>query len=112
VPSGLVEISVGGLSYRLKSDTEPNKLLRLAALVDKHVAECNPRNKLTPTQALLYAALTLAEELEQERDNNLSFETQARDSLQHMLHRIDAAIDATEPFFVSSSEPTRSIVTA
>lgn len=112
MPPGLVEISVGGLSYRLKSDTEPNKLLRLAALVDKHVTECNPRNKLTPTQALLYAALTLAEELEQERESNLSFESHARNSLQQMLHRIDAAIDATEPIFVSSSNPGLSTVTA
>jgi cell division protein ZapA len=102
VSAGPVEITVGGQSYRVLSDADPNKLRRLAALVDDQVTECNPIGKLSPTQALLYAALTLAEQLEQERSNNASFETQARDSLQNMLHRIDAAIDATEPFFVSS----------
>jgi hypothetical protein len=72
-------------------------------MVDDQLSETHPRGRLTPTQALLYAALTLAEQLEQERANNQSFESHTRDSLQKLLHRIDATIEATEPFFVSPS---------
>jgi hypothetical protein len=102
VPSGPLEIKVGGLSYRLKTDVDPSKLRRLAAIVDEHVSDCNPLGKLSPTQALLYAALTLAEQLDQERTINQTIESTARDSLNQMLYRIDAAIDAVDPFLATS----------
>jgi cell division protein ZapA (FtsZ GTPase activity inhibitor) len=110
VPSGLLEIVIGGQSYRLFSDAEPSKLKRLAAIVDDQVNACDPLRKLSPNQALLYAALTLAEQLDQDRSARLSFETQTRESLEKILHRIDATIDATEPFFVSAptASPTKS----
>lgn len=103
MPSGPVEITVGGQSYRVLSDTDPANLRHLAALVDDQITECNPKGRLSPTQALLYAALMLAEQLEEERSNNQHFTSHARSALQNVLLRVDATIDATEPFFASTS---------
>jgi cell division protein ZapA (FtsZ GTPase activity inhibitor) len=101
--SAPVEISVAGQAYRLRTDADPAKLRRLASIVDEQVRACDPNSKLSPAQALLYAALTLAEQLDDARAQSLSRETEARSSLQGILHRIDAALDATDPFFVAPS---------
>lgn len=103
MPSAPVEITVAGQAYRLRTDADPAKLRHLASIVDEQLRACDPNSKLSPAQALLYAALTLAEQLEEARSQTLTRETETRTSLQGILHRIDAALDATDPFFVTQA---------
>jgi cell division protein ZapA (FtsZ GTPase activity inhibitor) len=98
MPPQPVELSVGGHAYRVLTDTDPTKLQRLAAILDDHVRACDPKGKLTATQALLYAALTLAEQLDEERAEASHFEAETRQSLNGILSRIDAAIEPNAAF--------------
>ncbi len=97
MPLEPLDIAIGGQTYRLLSDADTAKLRRLAAIVDDRVRSCNPKGRLNPTQALLYAALTLAEQLDEDRHQSQRFEDQTRDALTGILHRIDAALTTTDP---------------
>ncbi|MGC4069661.1 MAG: cell division protein ZapA [Polyangiaceae bacterium] len=95
MPSQPVELNVGGHAYRVLTDTDPTKLQRLAAILDDQIRACDPKGKLTASQALLYAALTLAEQLDQERAEASQFEAETRQNLHGILDRIDTAIEST-----------------
>jgi cell division protein ZapA (FtsZ GTPase activity inhibitor) len=104
-----VALTVGGQSYRVHSDAPPATLLRLAQLVDDRVRACNAAGQLSAAQALLSAALSLADDLHNERELRQSVERTARSSLQDLLRRIDAALDTTEDLLgptVVDSSPT------
>ena len=96
MPSAPIALTVEDQAYRVLSNADPAKLLRLAALVDTQVRSCNPTGRLTPTQALLYAALTLAEQVEQLQTNSSNDRHHTRESLKSILRRIDATIAATD----------------
>jgi cell division protein ZapA (FtsZ GTPase activity inhibitor) len=95
MPQPPVALVVGGQSYRVHSDAPPDTLHRLAQIVDDRVRSCNAAGHLSPTQALLYAALILAEDLLNERDLRQSVEANARSSLHEILRRVDAALHNT-----------------
>jgi cell division protein ZapA (FtsZ GTPase activity inhibitor) len=95
MPPQPVELSVGGHAYRVHTDTDPAKIERLASILDDQIRACDPKGKLTATQALLYAALTLAERLDDEQNECARFEAQTRQNLKGILTRIDAAIEGT-----------------
>jgi cell division protein ZapA (FtsZ GTPase activity inhibitor) len=91
-----VALTIGGHSYRVHSDANPDTLQHLAQLLDTRIATCNSHGRLSDTQALVYAALTLAADLEQERRARATLEERTRTSLQALLHRVDAALTTTD----------------
>ncbi len=108
MPSTPIELHVAGQAFRVHSDADPAKLHGLAAVVDSQAKACNPNGRLTPTQALLYAALTLAERLEELARETQQFEDNTRDTLYGILHRIDAAVATTDSLCPATGEPAYS----
>ncbi len=100
-----VALTIGGQSYRVHSDADPSTLHRLARLLDARIATCNPNGRLSVTHALVYAALTLAEDLEQERAIRASNEARTKTSLHDMLRRIDLALTSTDALLPTASKP-------
>ena len=96
MPEPPVALTIGGQCYRVHSDADPTTLQRLAQLVDDRVATCNPSGRLSATQALVYAALLMADELEHARAAHASLQSRTRANLEDVLHRIDAAVTATD----------------
>lgn len=96
---GPVELRVGGQTYRVRASADEDELRRLAEIVDSrlepHRKQAHGHTVVAP-QALLLAAMTLAHELEQERERRRQVEQRAREMLSHVLERVDAALDATE----------------
>lgn len=97
MPTQPLSLHVGGQTYRVLTDADPERLQRLAAIVDQRIQSLDPTAHLTQPQALLYVALALADELEAERELRSTLQTNATSSLHDLLHRIDAALDATAP---------------
>lgn len=100
-----VALTIGGQSYRVHSDAEPDTLHHLARLLDARVTHCNPHGRLSVNQALVYAALTLAADLEEERSARATLEATTRSCLNAVLNRIDAALSTTEALLPDSPPP-------
>jgi cell division protein ZapA len=87
-----VEVHVGGRTYRVVASAGEAAVQRLASLVDARLREhAGPAAAFAP-QSLLLAAISLAHDLEQERQRRLEVEQRSRDTLRSALARIDAAI--------------------
>jgi cell division protein ZapA len=88
-----VELKVAGQIYRLASSASEDELRGLAADIDAKVASLIPKGKKTPPNALLLAALALANDLREERARRLDTEGRARDLLRRVLVRVDRALE-------------------
>ena len=91
-----VELRVGGQTYRVVASAEPTELHRLAGIVSERLQGRGNGTGAVPQQALLLAAMTLAHELEEEREKRKRVEQRSREMLTHVLARIDAALDADD----------------
>ncbi len=97
-----VELRIAGQSYRVVSSAPEEDLQRLAQVVGAKLAELVPKGRPVPPQAMLLAAMALANEVETvrgevetARGERESLERRTRDLLRRTLVRID---DALEPF--------------
>ena len=87
-----VHLRVGGQTYRVVTSASDEELQRLAAVVDQKLAAvCPPGRTITP-QAMLLAAMALANDLEEERARSEALKTRARGAFGRMLERVDAAL--------------------
>jgi len=94
MPKGPVELRVGGQTYRVVATADEADLHRLADVVDARLRQLTaPGRQVTP-QSLLLAALSLAHDLEDERNRRLRSEQRAREMLSSLVSRIDAALEA------------------
>lgn len=92
-----ISLSVGGTTYRVLSDADPEALQSLAAIVDARIHACDPARRLSPSQALLYAALILAEDLDTEKRARQALQTQVKSVLTDILRWTDAAMESMPP---------------
>jgi cell division protein ZapA len=90
-----VELRIAGQSYRVVASAEPAQLHRLARLVDEKLEQVAPVTPGAP-QALVLAAIALAHDLEQERRRRQEVEARAREMLETLLHRVDAALESVD----------------
>jgi cell division protein ZapA len=90
-----VELCVGGQTNRVVASTSAETLRRLASVVDGMLREVATTSAFHP-QSMLLVAMTLAHELEVERERRCEVEKKARDALCSLLERIDAALDVPE----------------
>ena len=88
-----VQLKVGGQTYRVVTTADENELARLAQTVDARMSAVTPKGKTITPQAMLLAALSLAHELEEERDRRSHLERRTRDLLRRVLVRIDGTLD-------------------
>jgi cell division protein ZapA len=91
-----VQLQIAGQSYKVISSAPEAELVRLAATVNAKVAEVAPPGKAQPPQAILLAAMSLAHELEVERERRLALERKSRDMLRRVLVRIEDALDSRD----------------
>jgi len=93
-----VELRVGGQNYRVLASADEADLRRLADVVDARLRSlAAPGRQLSP-QALVLAAIALAHDLEEERAARARVEARAKEMLQTLLTRVDAALtDTPEP---------------
>ncbi len=84
-----------GQSYRVVSTTPADTLQHYAQLVDTKLRSITSSPAVHP-DGLVLVALSLAHELEEERQRRQQIEVQSRENLQRLLQRIDAALDCVD----------------
>jgi cell division protein ZapA len=94
MPKGPVELRIGGQTYRVVATAEEADLHRLADVVDERLRKLTAPGRSVSPQSLLLAALSLAHDLEDERNRRISSEQRAREMLSSLVSRIDAALEA------------------
>ncbi len=92
-----VQLQIAGQSYKVVSSAPEAELLRLAEAVNAKIAELVPPGRTVVPQAMLLAAMSLAHELEKERERRISLERRSRDMLRRVLVRIEDALDYGDP---------------
>jgi cell division protein ZapA len=100
-----VELRVGGQTYRVIASAEEAELRRLADLVDARLQRLTAPGRPVAPQALLLAAISLAHDLEEERQRRQQLETRSREMLRSILERIDAALETADQSGESQSPP-------
>src|SRR6187399_98953 len=90
-----VELRVGGQTYRVVASASQEELRRLAAIVDDRLRAITPPGRAVSPQALLLAAISLAHELEEEKQKNVKLASRSREMLGSILTRIDAAMGSS-----------------
>src|SRR5262245_53687098 len=63
----MVQLRIGGQTYRVVTGASDEELKRLAAVVDQKLGEVVPPGRAVTPQAMLLAAMALAHDLEEER---------------------------------------------
>ncbi|HEY5959869.1 MAG TPA: cell division protein ZapA [Polyangiaceae bacterium] len=86
------QLNVGGRTYSIHSDTAPEVIQHLALLLDRRIQSCDPQGRMTSAQALLYAALTLVDDLEKEKRARQDLQTHAQLAIKDAINSIDAAL--------------------
>lgn len=92
-----VELRVGGQTYRVVASAEESEVRRLAEVVEGRLREIAGPGRSVAPQTLLLAAISLAHDLEEERERRLGVERRSREMLKTVLERIDAALESSAP---------------
>jgi cell division protein ZapA len=87
-----VQLRVGGQTYKVVTTASEEDLQRLAAVVDQKLATVVPAGRAIPPHALLLAAISLANDLEEERARSARTAGRAKDAFGRILARVDAAL--------------------
>gem|GEM_PF-1934497 len=101
-----VELRVGGQNYRVLASADEADLRRLADVVDARLRSLAAPGRQVSPQALVLAAIALAHDLEEERAARARVEERAKEMLQTLLTRVDAALAETpaSPQIIERSE--------
>lgn len=100
----MVQLRVGGHTYRVVTSATDEELQRLAAVVEQKLTAVVPSGKAVPPHAMLLAALALAHDLEEERARSSALAERARGAFGRILQRVDAALGSTAAGDGSPSE--------
>ena len=106
MPKGPVELRVGGQTYRVLATAEEADLHRLADVVDDRLRKLTAPGRVVSPQSLLLAALSLAHDLEDERNRRIRSEQRAREMLNSLLARIDTALEADSAELAATPSPS------
>ena len=91
-----VDLHVGGKTYRVVASADEAELQQLAREVDDRLRDHITPGRPLATQSLLLVAMSLAHELNEERDRRRLLEARSRDKLRSVLARIDAALETAD----------------
>jgi cell division protein ZapA len=89
----MVQLRVGGQTYRVVTSASEDELQRLAAVVDRKLASVVPAGRTITPQAMLLAAMALAHELEEERSRSKALAERAQTAFGKILQRVDTALE-------------------
>jgi cell division protein ZapA len=104
-----VQLKVAGQVYRVVTSAPEDELLRLASRVEDALAQVTAPGRQPSPQAFVLAALTLAHELEEERERVRQLEERHKALLQNVLERVERALgDEAEPALARASARSQS----
>jgi cell division protein ZapA len=86
-----VKVSLAGQKVSLRTDAKPRYIKELADYVNSKIDQAKASQRIATTQSLaLLAALTIADELFQAREDKEQLERQVRERTQRILRYLDA----------------------
>ena len=90
-----MEIPVGGVKVKVKTDATPASLKQIRDLVDLRCEELSQKidRGMSPVQLLALVALNLAEELLDEKERVRIFKRQVLERSERLLNRVEAHLD-------------------
>jgi|GEM_PF-606503 len=89
----VVQLKIAGQTYRVVTSASSEDLGRLAERVDDALRAVTPQGRQPAgEQALVLAAITLANELEEERSARLALEARYESKLRELLLQVEAAL--------------------
>lgn len=88
-----VQLKVAGQVYRVVTSAPEDELGRLAARVEDALAQVTQPGRQPSPQAFVLAALTLAHDLEEERERYRQLEERHKHFVQDVLGRVEQALD-------------------
>jgi cell division protein ZapA len=91
-----VQLRVGGQTYRVVTSASDDEIQRLASAVDEKLALVVPPGRMVNPQAMLLAAMALANDLEEERARSAALTDQYKTAFGRILQRVDAALAGGE----------------
>ena len=87
-----VQLTVGGLRYRIVTSASDARVRELESLVNDKLHQLVPPGRAIPTNALLLVAMGLANDLLELQSVGSGAGAQTREALVRMLGRVDAAL--------------------
>jgi cell division protein ZapA len=91
-----VELTVAGQRCRVVTTASDQELRVLAAMVEEKLAHVLPRGRPVTTQAMLLAAVALANDVREERARAEAIATHARTTLSRVLAHVEHALGEGE----------------
>jgi len=91
-----VELCVAGQRCRVVTTADPEELKELAAMVEEKLEAILSPGRPVTTQAMLLAAVALANDVREERDRTTAVADKAKGHLQTMLARVDETLAESE----------------
>lgn len=86
-----VKVQVAGQTLSLRTDAKPRYIKELADYVTAKIEQARATGKIATTQSLaLLAAMTIADELHQLREEKQRLERQVRERTERILRYLDA----------------------
>lgn len=90
------ELRVAGQTYRVVTSAGPQELNRLAAVVEEALSEVTAPGRQPSAQSLVLAAISLAHELEVEKQKVQQLQERQKRVLSSLLGRVDQVLAETE----------------
>ena len=91
-----VKVQVAGQTLSLRTDAKPRYIKELADYVTAKIEQARSGGKIATTQSLaLLAAMTIADELHQLREDKQRLERQVRERTERILRYLDAEDSAS-----------------
>jgi cell division protein ZapA len=91
-----VELHVAGQSCRVVSSADEKELKILAAMVEEKLKSVLTPGRPLTTQAVLLAAVALANDVREQRARAETISARAQTALRTLLTRVDGALEQTE----------------
>jgi cell division protein ZapA len=91
-----VELTVAGTSCRVVTTADAEELQLLVDMVESKLAAVLKAGRPVTTQAMLLAAVALANEVHEERTRADAIANRAKQTLGQLLERVDSALDGSE----------------
>ncbi len=88
----VTELQIGGVAYRVQSSADERELHRLAAIVERRLAEL-PATQRHDSRSLVLVALAMAHDLELEQQAHDALRGQVATHLTSLVNRLDTALD-------------------
>jgi cell division protein ZapA len=88
----VVQLKIAGQSYRVVTSATTDELARLTRRVEEALSSVTVRGRLPSEQDMVLASITLAHQVEQEREARRALERRYEAKLRQLLSQVDAAL--------------------